>query len=216
MPNSPAPSRYRYRPATSPRYAGSAGSAAQAEVTVSTSSAAGTTSSSRQPFEWPTSMYSMKRSVTPVSRAHRAIGTIDSSLIPRRTTMLILTGVKPASSAAPIPSSTLATGKSTPFIAPNVASSSESRLTVTRLRPASASGPESARSAAPFVVRVRSSSRPSGVRSSPSILISWGRPRRTRGSPPVIRSFSTPSCTKAVAARWISSNDSTWSFGRNA
>ena len=41
--------------------------------------------------------------------------------------------------AASIPSSTRATGKSTSFIARNVASSSESRLTVTRCRPASAS-----------------------------------------------------------------------------
>ena len=39
-----------------------------------------------------------------------------------------------------MPSSTLATGKSIPFIAPKTASSSESRLTVTRCRPASASG----------------------------------------------------------------------------
>ena len=37
--------------------------------------------------------------------------------------------------AAAIPSSTVATGKSIPFIAPNVASSSESRLTVTRFEP---------------------------------------------------------------------------------
>ena len=51
-------------------------------LTVSISSAAGTTSSSRQPLECPTSMYSMKRSVTPVSRAQRAIGTIDDSFTP--------------------------------------------------------------------------------------------------------------------------------------
>ena len=46
--------------------------------------------------------------------------------------MLTLSGVRPASSAASIPSSTRATGKSIPFIAPKTASSSESRLTVTR------------------------------------------------------------------------------------
>ena len=42
--------------------------------------------------------------------------------------------------AASMPSSTRATGKSIPFIAPKTASSSESRLTVTRCSPASASG----------------------------------------------------------------------------
>ena len=50
--------------------------------------------------------------------------------------MLILTGARPASIAASIPSRTRATGKSIPFIAPNTASSSESRLTVTRCSPA--------------------------------------------------------------------------------
>ena len=80
-------------------------------------------------------MYSMKRRMTPASRAHAAIGTTLDSLIPRRTTMLTLTGASPASIAAAIPSSTLATGKSIPFIAPKTASSSESRLTVTRCRP---------------------------------------------------------------------------------
>ena len=49
--------------------------------------------------------------------------------------MLTLIGVSPASSAASIPSSTRSTGKSIPFIAPKTASSSESRLTVTRAEP---------------------------------------------------------------------------------
>ncbi len=119
----------------------SAGSTGQFAPIRSTSSAAGTTSSSRQPFECPTSMYSMKRRMTPVSRAQAAIGTMLDSLIPRRTTMLTLTGARPASIAAAIPSSTRSTGKSIPFIAPKTASSSESRLTVTRRSPASASGP---------------------------------------------------------------------------
>ena len=78
--------------------------------------------------------------------------------------MLTLTGASPASMAASMPSRTFATGKSMPFIAPNTASSSESRLTVTRRSPASASGPASARSADPLVVRVRSISPPSGRR----------------------------------------------------
>ena len=72
-------------------------------------------------------MYSMKRRITPVSRAQAAIGTTLVSLIPRRTTMLTLTGARPASIAASMPSSTFATGKSIPFIAPKTASSSESR-----------------------------------------------------------------------------------------
>ena len=117
------------------------------------------------------------------------------SLIPRRTTMLTLIGPRPASAAAAIPSRTLATGKSIPFIWPKTASSSESRLTVTRRSPAAASGPARARSADPLVVRVRSSSPPSGRRIAASIAMRSGRSRRTSGSPPVIRSFSTPLAT---------------------
>ena len=85
-------------------------------------------------------MYSMKRRIRPSSRAHRASGRIDASFMPRRTTVLILIGDSPAARAAAIPSSTRETGKSTPFIGPNTASSSESRLTVIRCSPASASG----------------------------------------------------------------------------
>ena len=72
-------------------------------------------------------MYSMNRRMTPVSRAQAAIGTMLDSLTPRRTTMLTLTGARPASMAAAIPSRTRSTGKSIPFIAPNTASSSKSR-----------------------------------------------------------------------------------------
>jgi hypothetical protein len=57
-----------------------------------TTSADGSTSSMFQPFVAPTSMYSMKRSVTPVPRKWRAIGTISLSLVPRLTTMLTLIG----------------------------------------------------------------------------------------------------------------------------
>ncbi len=55
-------------------------------------SAAGTTSSRRQPFVWPTSMYSMKRRVWPLPWKKRAIGRTLSSLTPRLTTMFTLTG----------------------------------------------------------------------------------------------------------------------------
>ena len=78
-------------------------------------------------------MYSMKRTMWPLPLKWRAIGTISCSFMPRLTTMLILIGASPAAAAASMPSSTFATGKSTSFIARNVASSSESRLTVTRV-----------------------------------------------------------------------------------
>jgi hypothetical protein len=81
-----------------------------------------------------------------------AIGTIAWSLTPRLTTMLILTGESPAPAAASMPSSTRETGNLTWLIAANVSSSSASRLTVTRVRPASLSGLALAARAVPFVV----------------------------------------------------------------
>src|SRR5438552_1598622 len=103
-----------------------------------TTSAEGTTSSMRQPFELPTSMYSMKRAMWPLERQRSAIGRMSRSLTPRLTTMLIFNGARPAAAAASMPSITFATGKSTSFMARKVASSSESRLTVTRSSPAPA------------------------------------------------------------------------------
>ncbi len=114
---------------------GSSGSSASIKATIS---AAGTTSSRRQPFVAPTSMYSMNRRMWPLPRKCRASSTIWSSLTPRLTTALTFT-FRPAAAAAAIPSSTRLTGKPTSFIARNVASSSESRLTVTRRSPAAAS-----------------------------------------------------------------------------
>ena len=89
-------------------------------------------------------------------RKCRARSTTPSSLTPRLTTALTLTG-QAGLRAASIPSSTRATGKSTSFIARKVASSSESRLTLTR----SQAGVRAARcalraSSEPFVVSVRS------------------------------------------------------------
>ena len=72
--------------------------------------------------------------------------------------MLILIGARPAAAAASMPSSTRATGKSTSFIARKVASSSESRLTVTRFRPASRRLRAFFASSEPLVVSVRSRS----------------------------------------------------------
>src|SRR6266540_52875 len=83
-------------------------------------------------------MYSMKRRMCPVPRKWRARSMISSSFRPRLITALTLTG-KPTCAAASIPSRTFRTGKSTSFIARKVMSSSASRLTVTRVRPASAS-----------------------------------------------------------------------------
>ena len=130
----------------------------------STISAAGTTSSSRQPFECPTSMYSMNRRIRPASRAQRAIGTTLASLLAapddhvdldRREAGL---DARRRSRRAPArPGSRRRSSRR------KVSSSSESRETVTRRRPASASGAGERRSAEPFVVSVRSSSPPSGV-----------------------------------------------------
>src|SRR3954470_923324 len=52
-------------------------------------------------------MYSMKRTMWPLPRKWRAIGTTPSSLTPRLTTMLIVIGPSPAAAAASIPASTL-------------------------------------------------------------------------------------------------------------
>ena len=69
-------------------------------------SAAGTTSSSRQPLLVPTSMYSIRRRTWPVPRKCSAMSRMLSSLSPRLTTMLTLTGPSPARAAASMPSST--------------------------------------------------------------------------------------------------------------
>ena len=78
------------------------------------------------------------------------------SFTPRFTTMLILIGSRPAAAAASMPSSTFATGKSASFIARKVASSSESRLTVTRFRPAFFNACACFASSEPLVVSVSS------------------------------------------------------------
>src|SRR3990172_3987484 len=146
-------------------------------------SAAGTTSSRRQPLALPTSMYSMKRSICPRSRKRRAISSTVWSLTPRLTTMLTLTGERPASCAAAIPSSTRSTGKSTSFIDLNTSLSSESRLTVMRLSPAALRARALRLRSEPLVVTVRSSS-PS---IAASMAMSCSTSLRTSGSPPEMR-----------------------------
>jgi hypothetical protein len=145
-------------------------------------------------------MYSMKRTMWPLPLKCRAIGTIDASLVPRFTTMLTLTGSRPAAAAASMPASTFATGKSTSFIARNVASSSESRLTVTRVSPAS-------RRLRCFLREQRTVGREREIDVAELRQHSMRRSmfRRRSGSPPVRRSFVTPWPTKTRAMRVISS-----------
>src|SRR6266536_3570979 len=143
-------------------------------------SAAGTTSSRRQPLVVPTSMYSMNRTIRPLARAKRARSTRPWSLTPRLTTALSLTGHNPAFWAAAIPSNTRASGTPRSFIARNTPSSSESRLTVTRDRPASRSARALPASSAPLVVNARSRI-PS---TAATMATSRSRSRRTSGWSP--------------------------------
>ena len=96
------------------------------------------------------------------------------------------------------------------FIARNTSSSSESRLTVTRDRPASRSGRALAASSVPLVVRARSLI-PS---TAASMATSRSRSRRTSGSPPVSRTLVTPRAAAAPTTRVISSNDRISARGR--
>ncbi len=156
-------------------------------------------------------MYSMKRRTWPVLRKWRAISRMWSSLTPRCTTMSTFTGVRPAVAAFSIASSTFATGKPTSFIDWNVVSSSESRLTVTRRRPAAFRARAlSGVSSAPLVVIAMSSS-PS---IPASISTSFSKSRRSIGSPPVRRTFLTPRLTKTRVRRAISSKLSSSSRDR--
>jgi len=178
--------------------------------------AEGSTSSMRQPLVAPTSMYSIKRSTTPVLRKCLAMGRISASLVPRLTTMLTLMGARPTLAATSMPLSTSATGKSTSFMRRNTASSSASRLTVTRCSPASFSAWAFFASSDALVVRVMSSGLPVGVCSFASMSISTSRCLRSKGSPPVRRIFSTPWATKIFVRRVISSKLSSEVCGKNA
>ncbi|ODV08586.1 MAG: hypothetical protein ABT20_11865 [Rubrivivax sp. SCN 70-15] len=128
--------------------------------------------------------------------------------------MLILIGASPARSAASMPRSTSATGKSTSFMRRKIASSSASRLTVTRRSPARCSASALRSSSEPFVVSVMSSGSPSAVRSVASCSIRPSRWRRSSGSPPVSRSLVTPCATNSRATRVISSKLSSELCGR--
>ena len=160
-------------------------------------------------------MYSMKRSVTPVSRAQRAIGTIEASLTPahdhvhldRRETRLER-GVDPVEHASD--------GEIDPV------HRAEHRV-VERVE---ADG----HSSKPGIGQREGERTQCGpVRGQREVELATigcthrrqhpdelGQPATDERLAPVMRSFSTPSWTKALAARWISSNDRTWSFGRKA
>ena len=84
-------------------------------------------------------MNSISRRMWPVPRKCRAMSSTLRSFSPRLTTMFTFTGPSPAAAAASMPSSTRATGAPTSLTAAKTSSSSESRLTVTRCRPASRS-----------------------------------------------------------------------------
>ena len=88
-------------------------------------------------------------------------------------------------------------------MARNIASSTESSDTVTRVSPASASACARWRSSEPLVVIVRSSMPSMPARRATS----WSTLRRSSGSPPVSRIFVTPRPAKTRASRSISSND---------
>ena len=177
-------------------------------------SALGITSSMRQPLVAPTSMYSMNRKTTPVPRKWRAIGRISCSLVPRLTTMFTLMGPSPAARAASMPRRTSATGKSTSFMERNTVSSSPSRLTVTRCKPAAFSASALRASNEPLVVSVMSRDFPSGVRNAASCSISRSMCLRSKGSPPVSRIFCTPWLANTRATRVISSKLNSALWGR--
>ena len=159
----------------------------------------------RQPLVAPTSMYSMKRSTMPLPRKWRAIGThlvvVDAALHDH----VDLDRRQPAASAASMPASTSATGKSASFMRRNTASSSASRLTVTLDRPAAFSALALRASSEPLVVSVTSSGRHRHCAARISIATNSSMCRRSSGSPPVNRSLVTPCAANTRARRVISS-----------
>ena len=143
-------------------------------------------------------MNSIKRTTTSSSRAKRAKPSIWSSLKPRRSTQLILSGVSPAARAARMPLRTTGKLPGTRVIRSKIAASTASMLTVTRFSPAALSGPASDSSRWPLVVRARSSGSPAGVRMRASSSTSSTTPRRKSGSPPVSRTLVIPRPTKSL------------------
>ena len=180
---------------------------------------AGSTSSSRQPFVVPTSMYSISRRVWPSARAYATSAGISPSFTPRRITAFNLIPRNPASTAAPMPSRTRWSGSALPDIRAKVAGSSASSDTVIRFRPAALSGAARPASNEPFVVSAMSSGSPPSASFASSArrrATSRSRSRRTSGSPPVMRSVRAPSATSSPATRASSSNVRSSARGKKA
>ncbi len=96
-----------------------------------------TNSSRHEAAAGPIGMSSMKRICHVCGNVRRARSVISSSFTPRITTQFSLTGRRPASSAAAIPSRTVASDPP-PLIPVNLSSLRLSRLTLTRRTPAAA------------------------------------------------------------------------------
>ena len=133
----------------------------------------------------------MNRTSAPLSLAKSIMSVSSSSLYPRMTTVLILRGFSPLSTAASIPSSTSGR-RSRRVSCLNRSRRSVSRLTVTRSSPALRSDSACFASNTPLVVMLRS--RTSGFAASRSTTSVTSR--RRSGSPPVSRTLSTPSSLK--------------------
>ncbi|GBD30302.1 hypothetical protein HRbin32_01405 [bacterium HR32] len=208
-PRVPAAPRIRYvRAGSSPeRSRGSRGP--KASSSRRTVSSVRTTLPSAKSATSPKGIISMNRTSHGRSRVSAASGTTASSLNPRTTTVLSLTGCRPASSAARIPSRT-SCSRPPRVMRRNCSGSRVSRLTLTRRSPASASGRARSASSTPFVVSATSSM--PGMAAMPRT--SSTSPGRTVGSPPVSRTFWTPSSAAMRVSRRISWSCSSSAAGR--
>ena len=109
------------------------------------------TSSKFQALVLPTSINSMYRTITSLPMNRSAIIFTECSLYPALITVFTLTA-NPALRAASMPSSTVSGTSLVSPIAWNVSTSTASRDTVTRFRPASARSCAKRASSMPFVV----------------------------------------------------------------
>ncbi len=160
-------------------------------------------------------MYSMNRSTTPVPLKSFTNGRIWSSFTPRSMTALTFTGSKPASRARKMPSRTRVTDTSVSQSLRNTASSRASKLTVTRVSPASRSDCALDAKSVPLVVSATSIGCPVVVLMAARRSTRDSMSRRSRGSPPVSRILFTPTEANALASCVIWSKVSRSDGGRN-
>ncbi|MDF2957797.1 MAG: hypothetical protein OD814_001419 [Candidatus Alkanophagales archaeon MCA70_species_1] len=154
-----------------------------------------TTYSPRLPLKFKSSMscsFTAPLSLPPHSRTNSIISGTSSSLMPRKSTILSFTGLRPASTAAKIPSSTFWKFPLVRVMKLYFSSFSVSRLTFTRRSPAAASSFAYLRRSTPFVVMETSLS-PSGS----DVMISTISDR-IKGSPPENLTLRTPKCLSAT------------------